>query len=258
MYVLLVRRTDTTTVSLQATNDAIQSWELNYVYDNFSGSRTGSKAGYTIDILNLYKNAQHNGEHAWSMDSTFSVIEDIAGDLFNYKQGSVLLYNTLNGVYKKFSESKTFSTSEDVAPQYAYNISRGLWGDNLVLSSWRGITAENATAASVYRNYAKNYLGLETGATANPTSVSAGVNIDNTVSAVKQDTYTFSGSATERWKELKYDSNGDPYYESRQSNINLSVNYLVDHYLNKYKVKDIGVVSNPKAGQIAYTSNYCL
>ena len=253
LYVLLVRRTDATTVSLQATNDAIQSWELNFVFQNFSGSRTGNKEGFAIDILNMYKNAQHKGEHAWSMDSTFSVIQDIAGDLFSYKQGNVLLYNTLNGAYSKFLESKTFSTNADIAPQYAYNISRGLWGDNLVLSSWRGITAENASATVAYRNYAKNYLGIETGATTTPTSVSAGINIDNTVSAKKQDTYTFSGSATERWEELKYDSNGDPYYESRSSNINLSSTYLVDHFLNKYKVKNIGVVSNPKAGQIAYT-----
>ena len=248
--------------------DAIKSNELNYIYKNFSGSRSGSKEGFSISKIDIASYAEHSEDTDWYIDD-YTVSDDKSGDLWNFKGNSVLFYRPANcsgAVWAESTATKSFSYDTISQPQYSYNISRALWGDNLVLCNYYGATGNNSYNFQTYRDYAREQLGLETGNTGSVTGVSAGTNVDATYGVSKQDDYSFKGSTTEYWKENEQvgtddkgtddTSDDEPIYDLVLKSASVEsdeISYSVTHYVDKYKTYDTGVVSSGNVGENPYT-----
>lgn len=243
--------------------DAIKSDELNYIYKNFSGSRN-NWSSFNVESIEMLDYAAHTSDTDWRMDD-FEVTDNKSGDLWGFKGNNVLFYRPATGLWAESTATKTFAYDAEVFPQYSYNISRALWSDNLVLCKFYGATGNGSPTASNLRDYAKNQLGIETGNTGSVTGVSAGKNIDATYGVVKQDRYSFKGTTTEYWKEYEVvgvddkgtedtsdDTDTYDWVEHNNGLESSEISYTVNHYVDKYKTYDTGVVNSNAAGDIAY------
>lgn len=252
-------------------SDAILSNELNYIYKNFSGTRSGIKDGFEISKINMKSIAKHKSGYQWSMDN-YTVSETISGDLWGFKGANALFYRTANcsdnAVWKTKSATKSFDDDAVAQPQYAFNISRALWGDNLVLCNYLGKTSNTyvSSTSAKYKNFAIDKLGFTWGNKSTANGVSAGANIDGTIEITKSDTYTFKGSTTERWKNWEQtgshketDENGEEktvpdygYVNKTASLESAEISYTVTHYLDKYKPYNYSTIEYGNAGDIAF------
>jgi len=91
--------------------DVIRAWELNYIFPNFSGSRTGSKSGFNLVAFKFADFWQYSGKSNWKHDPTVTIAETSSGDITNFNSSKSYLYNTANSLWKIFPEAKTFGTS---------------------------------------------------------------------------------------------------------------------------------------------------
>lgn len=237
--------------------DIIKAWELNYIFPNFSGSRTGSKAGFDLKSFHFSDFWQYSGKNSWTHDNQVAINETANGDITNFNGAKSYLYNTSNPLWKIFTEGKTFGVSELLTPQYAYISSRGMWEDSLVLSNYRN-SLELGTPYEVYRTWISDYLKMNEGNKGNITSASAGVGVEGVLSAMKSDAYTYSGQAQENYQYHYYcsdeDCSGHWAWENPAPTPMTSLEYIVNHLCEKYKAPTSTVVGNPKAGETAYSS----
>lgn len=200
--------------------DLVDSNELNFVYPNLLGWKSTTNkivpiAAYSNDIRYPYTVSDVN-----------------SGDLISFKGNNVHYYYEPTGLFGVFSQAnKTFNATS--YPSYAYNISRALWGDSLVASNYRGLSA---TDSSVQADI-KNNLGLSIGATGNLSSVTCGENVDGTVNTTKEDKYKFTGSITL--------SDGSTCTEKN--------NYTITHSLNKYTCLALDTALNGNAGKAGFS-----
>lgn len=243
--------------------DAIKSNELNYIYKNFSGSRE-NWSSFGVESIELLDYVEHYDDENWDMDDV-TVTDNKSGSLWSFKGNNVLFYRPATGLWAESSATKTFAYDAEVYPQYSYNISRALWGDNLVLCKFYGNTGNGASNARTLRNYANNQLGISTGNSGSVTAVTAGTNVDATYGTTKQDSYSYTASSTEYWDEYEIvgshiEGEGDDAHSvddydwvTHSASVESEeVSYTVTHYVDKYKTYDTGIVNNGNAGDIAY------
>lgn len=245
--------------------DAIKSNELNFIYKNFSGSRTGSKDGFEIQKIDMNDFREHTSDTDDYIDD-FTVSESKTGDLWSFKGNNVLFYRPANGLWKIAKDTKNFNKDNQVYPQYTYNISRALWKDDLILCNFKKAKINGGLSEETIREYAKSQLGIESGNTGKVTQVSSGINVDSTYGVSKSDSYSFKGSTKEHWKT--YDKVGshieneglpneitvDDYdWVNHEADIESGeISYSVTHFVDKYKAPDTGVVTNSKIQTIAF------
>lgn len=235
--------------------DSIKSNELNFIYADFGGKRSGA----TIDVPMIDMNdfREHVGEPEDRIDD-YEVIESKSGDLWNFRGNSVLYYRPASGLWKYSPEAKLFGKDEQTYPQYAYNISRMLWNDDLKICNYKSSVAGSRTEPKVIDggtneliSYADSILGIKSADKGIQTSVSAGVDIDATYGVSKADSYSFYGTTTEYWQEeVEIESDDDDSTEvtegivetpetewvEREATINSDTySYSVTHYVDKYK-----------------------
>ena len=202
--------------------DIIDSNQLNYVYPNLLGWKSSVNtiipiAAYTGNIVYPYTVSDNN-----------------AGDLIGFKGSSVHYYYEPTGLFGVFSQ-KTKSLYDTSYPSYAYNISRELWGDNLVASNYRGISASDG----VVQNDIKNNLGFSIGAVGSLSTVTCGENVDSTVDTKKEDRYNFTGTITRDHGEYT-----ETVYEYNK--------YSIVHSLNKYTCLALDTALNRNSGKAGF------
>lgn len=202
--------------------DIIDSNQLNYVYPNLLGWKSSVNtiipiAAYTGNIVYPYTVSDNN-----------------AGDLIGFKGSNVHYYYEPTGLFGVFSQ-KTKSLYDTSYPSYAYNISRELWGDNLVASNYRGISASD----EVVQNDIKNNLGFSIGAVGSLSTVTCGENVDSTVDTKKEDRYNFTGTITRDHGEYT-----ETVYEYNK--------YSIVHSLNKYTCLALDTAINRNSGKAGF------
>lgn len=269
LYVLL-ERSNTPTAgggsSISDETDVIRANELNYIFANFSGSRTGSKAGFDVKSIRWYDHWIYMGYNGWYDGSNVTINESISGDVTNFNGAKSYLQNAIYTLWNKFSVSKVFPTSSVITPQYSYISSRGMWQDNLVLSNYRN-KKELGTAYTGYKTWISEYLKLNEGDKGTVTPLTAGNGVEGTIGG-KSDSYTFSGVDTEYYEyncgscqsSSSYsDENGEsteywcPGHEGSNT-YGWDTTYNVAHSVEKYKAPTSSVIGNSKSGQTAYKS----
>ena len=202
--------------------DIIDSNQLNYVYPNLLGWKSSANtiipiAAYTGNIMYPYTVSDNN-----------------AGDLIGFKGSNVHYYYDPTGLFGGFSQ-KTKSFYDTSYPSYAYNISRALWGDNFVASSYRGLTASD----EAIKNDIKNNLGFTIGDIGGVPTVTCGENVDSTVDTKKEDRYNFTGTITRDYGEYT-----ETVYEYNK--------YSIVHSLNKYTCLALDTALNKNSGKAGF------
>ena len=202
--------------------DIIDSNQLNYVYPNLLGWKSSVNtiipiAAYTGNIVYPYTVSDNN-----------------AGDLIGFKGSNVHYYYEPTGLFGVFTQ-KTKSLYDTSYPSYAYNISRALWGDNLVASNYRGISASDG----VVQNDIKNNLGFSIGDVGGVSPVTCGENVDSTVDTKKEDRYNFTGTITRDHGEYT-----ETVYEYNK--------YSIVHSLNKYTCLALDTAINRNSGKAGF------
>lgn len=248
--------------------DSIKAKELNYIYQNFSGSRSGSKAGFTVEKIDMNEYRAHATSHNSYIDD-YNVVENKSGDLWSFKGNNVLMYRPATGLWKESGVAKNFGKNDITYPQYSYNISRQLWNDDLVLCNFKKAKINGGLSEETIRDYAKTQLGIESDNTGKVTEVSAGLGVENTYGVSKTDSYSFKAKTKEYWEEYEVvgshiENEGTPYeqevddydYVDYSADIESGdISYSVNHYLDKYKVKPTDVIQNKMIQTIAYRHN---
>lgn len=248
--------------------DSIKAKELNYIYQNFSGSRSDSKAGFTVEKIDMNEYRAHASDHNSYIDD-YSVVENKSGDLWSFKGDNVLMYRPATGLWKESGVAKNFGKNEITYPQYSYNISRQLWNDDLVLCNFKKAKINGGLSEEAIRDYAKSQLGIESDNTGKVTEVSAGLGVENTYGVSKTDSYSFKAKTKEYWEEYEvvgshienegtiYEQEIEDYdYVDYSADIESGdISYSVNHYLDKYKVKPTDVIQNKMIQTIAYRHN---
>ena len=229
-------------ISSSKSVDSLDSDELNYVYPSLLGQRSNSSG---INSL---------GSGVDDMVMPYSVNHNISGHLLDFKGTNVLYYYPVIGLFG-LSSQNTKSFSQTSYPSYAYNISRALWGDNLVISNYKGLVANS----SDLKNYIRNVLGLSIGVKGQATGVTAGINVDATINDTKHDNYNFVANILRRWyttehgTRLNKDGEDETYSYQKEhtENVTQSSSYAITHYLNKYDPLVLPTAGNDNSGSPA-------
>lgn len=217
--------------------DIVESDELNYIYPNLLGWR--SSVGKISPIGNGIPNAVY----------PYTVEDNNYGALNEFNATRMHYYYKPTGLFGTYTQS-TKSFSGVSYPSYAYNLSRGLWGDALVASNYRGVSATDKNI----QDDIKNNLGFKIGAVGNKSSVTCGENVDGTVSTKKSDTYNFLATILRRWYTYHTDVNGNSYSVKHQETVNQKNKYTLSHTLNKYTCLALGTALNGNTNKVGYNT----
>lgn len=157
------------------------------------------------------------------------VSDSLSGDLINYGGTDFLYYNSSKGRFGSPNEpDKTwYNPSFKIVPSYAYNLSRGMWGDYVTCSNFRGTTADG-TGNSTYRGYISNDLGFPVGTVPQNSPAFEGDNVEGCVGDTKRDTFTYYADAY-RWSRRRG-------YRLVKST---TIRYNITHQMNKFMAKNL-------------------
>ena len=218
-----------------SSTDYVDSNELNFVYPNLLGykstlSSIAPMSAYLTDVVYPY-----------------TVSDSLNGDNWSFKGTNSHFYYLATGLFGIASNS-TKSFGDTSYPSYAYNLSRGLWGDTLVASNYRGLSSLDESV----RNDIINNLGLSVGATGNTSSVTAGENVDGTVDKKKSDSYKFTASIQRKWYTTETNADGSTYQQEHTETVEEHNNYSITHSLNKYICAALDTALNTGANKAAF------
>ena len=218
-----------------SSTDYVDSNELNFVYSDLRGYKStintiAPMSAYLTDVVYPYTVSDNN-----------------SGDLISFKGANVHYYFEPTGLFGVYANSVK-SMNRVSYPSYAYNLSRGLWGDSLVASNYRGLSSQDDSI----RNDIINNLGLSVGATGNISSVTAGENVDGTISTKKSDKYKFTANITRKWYSTETNADGSTYQQEHTETVEEHNNYSITHSLNKYTCAALDTALNTGANKAAF------
>ena len=218
-----------------SSTDYVDSNELNFVYPNLLGykstlSSIAPMSAYLTDVVYPYTVSDNN-----------------SGNLVSFGGSKLHYYFEPTGLFGVYANSVK-SMNGVSYPSYAYNLSRGLWGDTLVASNYRGLSSQDDST----RNDIINNLGLSIGATGNTSSVTAGENVDGTISTKKSDKYKFTASILRKWYTTETNADGSTYQQEHTETVEEHNNYSITHSLNKYTCAALDTALNTGANKAAF------
>lgn len=206
-----------------ASQDIVKSDELNYVYPNLLGNKSGVNS--IIPIAAYVDNISY----------PYTVTDENMGDLIDFKGSNAHYYYKPTGLFGVYKENpKSFYSV--CYPSYAYNLTRTLWKDNLVASNYRGVIIDNEDI----KNDIKNNLGFSIGAFGKLSKVTCGENVDSIVDTKKKDEYKFKGTITK-----KYPLYTETVYEFNK--------YKLTHSLGKYTCLSLDTALNSNANKAGFS-----
>ena len=277
------------TISTSTTDDYLRANELNYIFaDMEKDSKAMREENIYADYMDLglesYWKKHTGGDYRNNKvkDGKWYILESITSDLVSlmggvgnalyYRSGAGAYFTPSNAVGLKTVDIGSAGGSKPQYPGYGYNLTRSLWGDNLVISSFSS-RGDN----QVMKSWAQSVLKYEVGHDGKKTVVSNMTNQEVKIPVDKSASYVFTGKITEQYQyndkiyhAAEYDdeyglmANGkygvtgkkkvrDAWYEDNWVNREeeyqpVTITRNLTHGLYKYLPFDITTVPNASAG----------
>lgn len=196
--------------------DSLASNELNYIYPNLLGEK--SNVSSIIPI----------GNYVLDMTYPYSVTHNLAGDLNNKYGVSLTNYYEPTGLFgpAKYT-TKNFNAT--AYPSYAYTLTRAIWGDTPVITSYRSNELRSDVLAGL------NSMGYILGNIGKTSPIVTPINTESVFNQTKADDYKF-----------RADINAGGVL------VNQNNEYNIIHRIKKYTALDKGTAENREAGRGAY------
>lgn len=135
----------------------------------------------------------------------YNITQNLGGDMLDRYGLDCLYYNdnyverdaftgSMNkGIFDEPTVSvKGFDNGTVATPSYAFNVSRALWGDNVTVCNFRGITGNNVENSEFYKDFVKSSLKLDVDSIPADNSFTLGENVDGSSDIIKRDEYKFN------------------------------------------------------------------
>lgn len=216
-YDVFVLSNSDTYVAPETGNMSVKDYELNYVYPTVLGENNNSslisvlKDNYIVDSYHTGTNHSLSGiavkDSHIDNSITISKGSGYGGAVINHNNtlgsNKNLFFYRLTGLFKPEALStKSFSNSEvtsnDVVLNHAVNLVRGVFGDDMAVSSMHPTTSNNNE-----ENFLINNLGLRLSNKGNISSVASSVDENNSDAILANIHDTFQWTASRKLTQLK-------------------------------------------------------
>lgn len=197
-------------ITVTNTHDYLRSNELNYIFPDIKKDSSAMRAEDTYDDADFGINAEvtsiwqkHTGSDDRNdkiKDSRWYIQESISSDIVNklglsnglfYRNGAGAYFNPSNAV-----NLKTVSVGSGTQyAGYGYNLTRSVFGDNLVVSDF---TSRGDNQAM--KSYVKDVLKFAIGHDGVSSNIVMTENTEGQTSSTAKDIYTFTGKVTEYYE----------------------------------------------------------
>lgn len=215
--------------------DGLPAHMLNMVVPSVLGFNTNYNS---IRPFNFQKKTYDLDRTWWWAD--WEVTHKLTGPTYDLSRTKLFYYNEDVGYFDESGYNpKTFTKDEKAYASYGYNITRAIWGDKPVISSFRG-----AGARTSYNTYFRN-LGFEKGVVGRQT-YNVGANVERQAREIKRDTIKFTAEV--EWDVRKRDKETKEWYLDTRSSRS-SKTYSVSHKMNKYTAMDLSTARVPSSSR---------